>query len=88
MFSKSTVPLRVKDPSKLTYNLENPYPLSYCVKGKVEAFFEPPVAVELKGGGFEKRNGTWSLRGPRLTKIWDGERTWMETVSYQDFEVG
>ncbi|KAJ3062417.1 hypothetical protein HDU98_001722 [Podochytrium sp. JEL0797] len=61
-FSKSTTPIR-RAPTSTN--------LSYTVsrtRFAVDCLFDPPLAVELKGGGFACRAGKWELRGPRVVK--------------------
>ncbi|KAJ3408486.1 hypothetical protein HDV05_004963 [Chytridiales sp. JEL 0842] len=48
-FCKMVHPYRIQDPQKLSYTVIDPYRTSHAIDGKLEVFFDPPVAVELKG---------------------------------------
>ncbi|ORY50865.1 DNA ligase/mRNA capping enzyme [Rhizoclosmatium globosum] len=81
-FSKSTTPIRHPTPKTLSYTLHQSTPTS-----KIESFFDPPLTVELKGGGFENRNGRWALRGPRYIRTCGPDRGWWDAVTYQEFSA-
>ncbi|KAI9345551.1 hypothetical protein BDR26DRAFT_856255 [Obelidium mucronatum] len=80
-FSKSTTPIRYPPSaaSKLSYSIANANAF------KVDFYFDPPLAVEMKGGGFECRgSGRWALRGPRYLRTCSPDRGWWSTVTYQE----
>ncbi|KAI8846592.1 hypothetical protein BC829DRAFT_264713 [Chytridium lagenaria] len=80
--SKATLPLRRKAISKLSYRVEKgPVP-----ENAVEWYFDPPLAVEIMGGGFDKKFGFWYMRGPRLLRQSPEERSWRDTLTYEEFE--
>ncbi|KAJ3207741.1 hypothetical protein HDU67_007266 [Dinochytrium kinnereticum] len=81
--SKATLPMRRNNVSKLSYLLKKG-PVSERV---VEFFFDPPLAVELMGGGFDRKFGFWYMRGPRLLRQCPAEKTWRDTLSYSQFEL-
>ncbi|KAI8620056.1 hypothetical protein BC830DRAFT_1101043 [Chytriomyces sp. MP71] len=77
-FNQSTSPVRHETTSTLSYTLKSSYP-------KPQFYFDPPLAVELKGGGFERRNGRWGLRGPRYLRTCGPDKGWWSCVTYPDF---
>ncbi|KAJ3379179.1 hypothetical protein HDU84_006978 [Entophlyctis sp. JEL0112] len=81
-FSQHSHPHRRSDASALGYSVVGK------PTGKVEFWFDPPIAVELKGGGFERRNGgRWSLRGPRFLRLCGADRGWRESITYAEFSA-
>ncbi|KAJ3122709.1 hypothetical protein HK100_011865 [Physocladia obscura] len=82
-FSQSTIPIRHSTMTNLSYSVTG----SVNSNHKIEYYFDPPVAVELKGGGLECRNGKWALRGPRYLRTCTSDRGWQDTVSYSDFAI-
>ncbi|KAJ3105901.1 hypothetical protein HDU97_007400 [Phlyctochytrium planicorne] len=79
--------LRLNAYSKTTKRSE----LSFIVeKGAIsehlfESFFDPPIVVQIMGGGFVKHQGFWTLRGPRLGKQLGWQHA-VDVICYAEFE--
>ncbi|TPX75709.1 hypothetical protein CcCBS67573_g03015 [Chytriomyces confervae] len=80
-FNQSSTPFQRVNLSKLSYNIIPSTNL------KPQVFFDPPIAVELKGGGFECRYGKWALRGPRYLRTCDPDRGWWSCVTHAEFKA-
>ncbi|KAI8844085.1 hypothetical protein BJ741DRAFT_590011 [Chytriomyces cf. hyalinus JEL632] len=78
-FNQFSTPFQRANLSKLSYNIIPSTNL------KPQVYFDPPIAVELKGGGFECRYGKWALRGPRYLRTCDSDRGWWSCVTHADF---
>ncbi|KAJ1563837.1 hypothetical protein HK405_000579, partial [Cladochytrium tenue] len=97
-FSQSTSPLRCPSPAHLkSYTLsrrpplpptaaDEPPPAPMINTGRWDACFDPPVAVELVGGGFQPlAKGCFALRGPRYIRECGEDRGWWSTITLQEF---